>query len=84
MDHIKPTGTTMKKIIVMLVLAASALVGMATTAGALSTAVQTQIIGRNGVGGTDREWACAGNDQWKEAVCVSDPVPTSSTISLQP
>ena len=83
MDHIKPTGTTMKKIIVMLVLAASALVGMATTAGALSSAVQTQIIGRGGVGGSGREWACAGNDQWKEAVCLEDPVPASA-ISLQP
>jgi len=73
----------MKRVIVMLVVSVAALVGMASTAAGL-TSVQTGMVrGVGDGGGSDRYWGCAGNDTINQAVCIADPVPTSSTVEIQ-
>ena len=77
-------GKTMKKIAVMVLLSAAAWACMTAVASALETAVQTTVV--RGVvgddGGSGRYIGCAGDEQWDTALCVYDPVPTSSHINL--
>ena len=73
----------MKKIVATLLLSAAAWASMTGVAGALSTAVQTNVVRFIGDdGGSGRTIGCAGDEEWDTAVCVSDPVPTSSAIRI--
>ncbi len=70
----------MKKIIIMSLLSIAAFVGMTSAAGALTATGGAVNVIYHGSGG--RAIGCAGAGGADQAICVDDPVPSSSSTDI--